>query len=173
MHQIPYYSSNFDKIGQSFIRAICHHGIKDKTCSSSVMVSRPGTPNELGIMWTSLGQPCQSIYVPFYVGVNSIAEGFTNAKDVSKFYLIRDYAFGEYKKYQPIIRGVFDSGQKTSYFLEPLIRQQAIEDFEAGNADVVKQELTDFCYERAIEALHEADVVLSEMNKATVKAQSW
>lgn len=173
MHQIPYYSSDFDKIGQSFVRAICHHDIKGKTCSSSVMVSRPETPNELGIMWTSLGQPCQSIYVPFYVGINSIAEGFTNAKDVLKFYLIRDFAFGDYTKYQPVIRGVFDSGQMTNYFLEPVIRQQAIEDFEAGNADVAKQKLTDFCYERATEALHEADVVLDKMNETTVKAQSW
>jgi|AntAceMinimDraft_9_1070365.scaffolds.fasta_scaffold10487_1 dipeptidase len=173
MHQTPYYSSDFEKIGQPFIRAICHHGITGKTCSSSVMVSRPGIPNELGIMWASLGQPCQSIYVPFYVGVNSIAEGFTNAKDVSKFYLIRDFAFGEYKKYQSVIRRVFDSGQKANYFLEPLVRQKAIEDFEAGDATVAKQELTDFCYERAMEALHEADVVLGEMTEATVKAQSW
>lgn len=173
MHQIPYYSSNFDKIGQSFIRAICHHDIKGKTCSSSVMVSRPETPNELGIMWTSLGQPCQSIYVPFYVGINSIAECFTNAKDVSKFYLIRDFAFGDYTKYQPAIRGVFDSGQMTNYFLESAIRKQAIEDFEVGNADVVKQKLTDFCYERAMEALHEAEVVLDKMTEATVKSQSW
>jgi len=137
------------------------------------MVSRPGIPNELGIMWTALGQPCQSIYVPFYVGVNLIAESFTNAKDVSKFYLIRDFAFGEYKKYQSVIRGVFGSGQKANYFLEPLVRQEVIEDFEAGDATVAKQELTDFCYQRATEALHEADVVLDKMTEVTVKSQSW
>lgn len=174
MHQVPYYSSeNFGKIGQSSIRTICHHGLTGKTCSSSVMVSRPGTPNELGIMWTSLGQPCQSIYVPFYVGINSIAECFTDAEDVSKFYLIRDYAFGEYKKYQSAIKGIFGSGQKANYFLESIMRKEATEDFKAGNADVAKQELTDFCSERATEALHEADTVLDKMTGAAVKAQSW
>lgn len=174
MHQLPFYSSDFEKIGQSSsIRAICHHGLTNKTCSSSVMVSRPGVPNELGIIWNALGSPCQSIYVPFYVGINSIEESFTNIKGVSKFYLIRDFAFGEYKKYKPIIDEVFGSGQKTNYFLESKIRQQVIEDFKAGNADIAKQKLTDFCHNRATVALYEADVVFDKMLDVIVKGQGW
>ena len=137
------------------------------------MVSRPGIPNELGIMWVAMGQPCQSIYVPFYIGINSIAEGFTDAKGLLDFYLIRDYAFGQYKKYEAVIRGVFDTGQITNYFLELLIRKEAIEDFEAGNADLAKQKLTNFCYERATKALHKAEVVLDKMTDHTVELQTW
>lgn len=137
------------------------------------MVSRPGIPNELGIMWVAMGQPCQSIYVPFYIGINSIAEGFTDAKGLLDFYLIRDYAFGQYKKYEAVIRGVFHAGQITNYFLEPLIRKEAIEYLEAGNVALAKQKLTDFCYERATKALHEAKVVLDKMTDHTVAIDGW
>jgi len=173
MNQIPFYSTNFESIGQSFVRAICHHDISGKTGSSSVIISRPGVPNELGTMWTSLGQPCQSIYVPFYVGVNSVPESFSNAQDLAKFYLIRDFAFGEYTKYQPAIKEVFDPGQKMNYFLEASVRQQVIEDFKAGNVDVAKNKLTEFCYERAMDALYRADIVLEKMVDITVAGQSW
>ena len=129
MHQVPYYSSNYKKIGQ-FVRAICHHDIKGKTVSSSVMISRPGMPNEFGTMWTQLGQPCQSIYVPFYAGITEVPDSFSGAKAGSKFYAIRDIAFGEYTKYEPVIKSVFDPAQKMSYYLDSVVRKEALKAFE-------------------------------------------
>jgi len=50
-----------------------------------------------------------------------------------------------------------------------LIRKEAIEDFEAENADLAKQKLTAFCYKRAMDALNEAEVVLDKMTDHTVE----
>ncbi len=172
MHQVPYYSSNYKKIGQ-FVRAICHHDIRGKTVSSSVMISRPGMPSELGTMWTQLGQPCQSLYVPFYMGITEVPEEFSGAKAASKFYAIRDIAFGEYKKYEPVIREVFDPAQEENYALDEFIRAQALDALKAGRADEAQRILTQFTKERVMEAIRLADVVLARMIDVSVKKQSW
>ncbi len=172
MHQVPYYSSDYKKIGQ-FVRAICHHDIRGKTVSSSVMISRPGMPNELGTMWTQLGQPCQSLYVPFYMGITNVPKEFSGADAGSKFYAIRDIAFGEYKKYEPVIREVFDPAQEESYALDKFVREEAFEALKAGRPDEAKRILTQFTEERIKEALRLANVVLSHMIDISVKKQSW
>ena len=172
MHQVPYYSSNYKKIGQ-FIRAICHHDIRGKTVSSSVMISRPNTPDELGTVWTQLGQPCQSIYIPFYMGNISVPEEFSGAKAASKFYAIRDIAFGEYKKYEPVIKSVFDPAQEMSFQLDEVIREEALSLINGGRAEEAEKLLTQFTKERVTEAIKLADIVLSKMIDKSVEKQSW
>ncbi len=172
MHQVPYYSSNYKKIGQ-FVRAICHHDIRGKTVSSSVFISRPNTYLDLNTMWVQLGQPCQSIYVPFYMGNTEVPEEFSGAKAASKFYAIRDIAFGEYKKYEPAIREVFDPAERESFELDEFIREEAKKALEKGEVDEACRILTQFTKERVNIAIRLADIVLARMIDISVKKQSW
>ena len=40
------------------------------------MIARPDIPNELGVMIHAFMPPCNSVYIPFYVGVTDIDNRF-------------------------------------------------------------------------------------------------
>jgi dipeptidase len=172
MHQIPYYSSDYESIGQH-VRALCHHDIRGNTCVSSIFIIRPNKPNELGVMWNALGQACQSIYVPIYVGTTYLPESFSGSEEAAIFYNIRDKAFGSYKNYQSVIREVFDPAEKMSIILDSSVREKASKELESGNVDLAEKILTDFSQQRMIGAIRLANIALEKIMEVSVKKLAW
>lgn len=172
MEQIPFYSSKWkNKI--SYPRQICHHGIGGKTIASAVMVSKPNSYNEFGTMWTQLGQPCESTYIPFFVGATSVPGSYTTAEAAVKFESIRVRAFGHYKTMHPVIREVFDPFEKMTFQEVLSVEKKAVALLKAGKPDAAKNILTSFTSDKAARALKLVDIVQARMTDAAVDAQSW
>ena len=56
-----------------YIRGVCSHDLGwGATSASGILVSRPDVPNELGLMLHAFMPPCNSTYVPFYVGITDV-----------------------------------------------------------------------------------------------------
>jgi len=172
MEQIPFYSSKWkNKI--NYPRQICHHGIGGKTIASAVMVSKPDSFNELGTMWTQLGQPCESTYIPFFAGATSIPDSYSTAEAAVKFESIRVRAFGQYQVMHPVIRAVFDPFEERTFQEVLSVEQKAGALLKAGKPDAAKNILTNFTSDKAARALKLVDIIQAKMTDAAVDAQSW
>jgi dipeptidase len=126
LNQVPFYSSGAADMQEwitqfpekdtfertLFPRAICHHAFEGITASSAILVARPGIPNELGYMLHCFMQPCNSLFIPFYVGASDIDSRFTTPEAGSLFMILSKVAFGAYGDYHGVIRSVFDPYEK-------------------------------------------------------------
>ncbi|HOO64310.1 MAG TPA: C69 family dipeptidase [Synergistaceae bacterium] len=187
LEQVPFYSSKCadmqewiiqfpekDTVEKSiFPRPICHHGLGGITASSAILVTRPDLPNELGAMLHCIMQPCNSLFVPFYVGASSVDPRFTSPEAGSLFMTISKVAFGAYRMYHEVIRSVFDP------YEEALFGDMAsLEKDYAGLVAEKKMEeaqklLDAFGAEKTEQAYMLAKKAITAMFKTAAESSAW
>lgn len=190
MHQVPFYSSDLvdwynrewiakwptkDTIETSmYIRGVCGHDLGwGATSSTGMMVSRPDVPNELGLMLHSYMQPCNSTYVPFYVGANKVDTRYSTQEAAYAFHNIAMRSFGYYKLYHEGIRAAFDPYEKQLLADMATFEQQYISLKKDGNDTEAQTAINDFVAEKCDSALKAVDKALDNMEKAAVQNSQW
>jgi dipeptidase len=134
-------------------RPIC-----DRTTDyNAVWQLRDWLPDEVGgVVWLAPGRPCSSTYAPFYAGIASVPEAWTDwraARAFSEVSLRLDKSGtieGEsyYAHYMPLVRGAYGA-----FEAEVDAAQAAVESTAAGlTAEERRDYLTAYCAERAMHA---------------------
>ncbi|SDE38391.1 C69 family dipeptidase [Sporomusa acidovorans] len=190
MHQVPFYSSDAvdwynrewmpewpkkDTIETSiYIRGICGHDLGwGATSSTGMMISRPDVPNELGVMLHSFMQPCNSTYIPFYVGMTKLDPRYSTPKAAYTFHNIAMRSFGYYKLYHDGIRLAFDPYEKQLLSDMPAFEQQYMELKKSGNDSEAQNAINNFVAEKCNSALKAADKALDNMEEAAIRNSQW
>ena len=190
MNQIPFYSSKYANWTQRewvidaprtdtidmhmYVRGICGHDIGWlRTASSAIMVARPDGPGDLGLMLHAYMNPCQSTYVPFYVGITELDPRFASLQAAVKFESIRTRAFGNGKLFHGAIRNAFDPYEERMF-----AELQAVEDkytvlMNGGKKKEAAAALTSYTLDRCVEVLHLADMAQDNMSRAAYNASRW
>ncbi|SMD11384.1 hypothetical protein [Sporomusa malonica] len=189
MHQVPFYSSDVvdwynrewmaewpkkDTIETSmYIRGVCEHDLGwGATSSTGMMISRPDVPNELGLMLHSYMQPCNSTYVPFYVGITKVDPRYSTPEAAYAFHSIAMRSFGYYKLYHEGIRAAFDSYEKELLIDMPAFEQQYISLKNSGNDMEAQTAINDFVANKCDSALKAGDKALENIEKGRCSKQS-
>ena len=69
------------------VLTVCCHSNSVRTICSYFSVSAPEYTNLLSCMWMTLGQPCVSPHLPFYIGINEVPKIVgTNANPVARVF---------------------------------------------------------------------------------------
>jgi len=190
MHQVPFYSSDAvdwynrewmaqwpkkDTIETSmYIRGVCGHDLGwGATSSTGMMISRPDIPNELGLMLHSYMQPCNSTYIPFYVGVTKVDSRYSTPKAAYTFHNIAMRGFGYYKLYHEGIRAAFDPYEKQLLTDLPTFEQQYINLRNSGSNEEAQNTINNFVAEKCDSALKAADNALNNMEESATKNSQW
>ncbi|MBC8016616.1 MAG: C69 family dipeptidase [Sporomusaceae bacterium] len=190
MHQVPFYSSDAvdwynrewmaewpkkDKIETSiYIRGACGHDLGwGATSSTGMLVSRPDIPNELGLMLHSYMSPCNSTFVPFYVGLSHVDTRYSTPEAAFAFHSIAMRSFGYYKLYHEGIRAAFDPYENQLLIDMPTFEQQYINLKDTNNDIEAQQEINDFVAEKCDSALKAVQEALDNMEKAAIKKSQW
>jgi dipeptidase len=190
MEQVPFYSSKYadwtqrewvidtpkeDQVDvHMYVRGICGHDIGWlRTASSAILVSRPNVPGDLGLMLHAYMNPCQSTYVPFYVGITELDARFASLEAAVKFESIRTRAFGNHGLFHAAIRRAFDP-----YETRMLSELQSVEEryralVKAGKQKEAAASLTAYVLDRCVEAFNLADLAQDNMSRAAYKASRW
>ena len=187
LEQIPFYSGKCADMGEwitefpekdtvetsIFPRPICHHGFGGITASSAIFVTRPDVPNELGSMLHCIMQPCNSLFVPFYVGTSSIDPRFTSPEAGSLFLTISKVAFGAYGMFHEGIREVFDPYEKALFGEMAALEKEYAGLVSRGEADKALQLLDTFEAAKTREACDLANEVIQSMFDTAAKSSAW
>ncbi len=188
LNQIPYYSSDYvndrqewmtefptkDTVEVSvFPRAICHHAFEGITASTAILMARPDVPNELGLMLHAYNQPCNSLYIPFYVGTSSVDTRYSTPEAGSKFLTISKLAFGCYTMYHDGIRSVFDPYEKALFTEIPAMEKNYVELKSAGKTMAAQATLDAFSTQHWAAGLNLADTALKTMIATTAAGSAW
>jgi Dipeptidase len=156
-----------------FPRAICHHAFEGSTAATGILVARPDVPNELGVMIHAYDQPCNSLFMPFYVGVSSVDGRFSTPEAGSKFLTISKLAFGCYNTYHDGIRGVFDPYEKALFTEMPAMEKSYLDLKAAGKTMAAQMLLDDFSEQHWLKGLELADTALTTMVEETAATSAW
>lgn len=188
LKQVPFYSTKYVDDLQEwrldfpekdtveipvFPRPICHHAFEGITASTAVLVARPEVPNALGLMLHAHCQPCNSLYVPFYVGASAVDSRFESPEAGSRFMLISKMAFGAYGLYHDQIRAVFDPYEASLFAEMPSMEKQYGELLAAGKADEAQVWLDEFSSKRWNEAYELAGSALQRMIDTAASKSAW
>lgn len=190
MNQIPFYSSDYanwlgfewytkqpekDQVPvHMYVRGPCSHDLGwGTTSSSAILVSRPGVSNELGLMLHAFSPPCNSVYIPFYVGISDVDEKYGSPEASVAFQSIMTRAFTKYTLYHEEIRKVFDPYEAKVIKELPEIEAKFEELKKAGKQDEAAALLTQFVNERCAEALNLAQKVHDSMTQKMYDKNKW
>jgi dipeptidase len=188
LKQVPYYSTDYiadlqewmtefptkDTVEVSiFPRAICHHAFEGTTAATGVLIARPDVPNELGLMLHAYNQPCNSLFMPFYVGASSVDSRLSTPEAGSKFLTISKLAFGSYRIYHDGIRTVFDPYEKALFTEMPAMEEHYLGLKTSGKTMAAQMVLDDFCTQHWGKGLELADTALRTMITTSVEHSSW
>ena len=190
MNQVPFYSSKYadwtkrewvinepkqDTIElHQYVRGICGHDIGWlRTASSAIMVARPDVPGDLGLMLHAYMNPCQSTYVPFYVGITELDPRFASLQAAVKFESIRTRAFGNSSLFHDAIRGAFDPYEARMFPELRAVENQYMALMNNGKEKEAKASLTAYVLDRCVEVLHLAEMAQDNMSRAAYNASRW
>ncbi|MEW9093765.1 MAG: C69 family dipeptidase [Clostridiaceae bacterium] len=188
-NQIPFYSTEYaqwedhefvklfpkEDIVKSnlYIRGVCSHDLDwGRTVSSGLLVARPNVPNELGLMLHTFSPPCNSVYVPFYVGIDKVHSDFESPKAASLFQQIDTRTFGFYSLYHDAISSKFAPYEKATLKELPEIEQQYIE-ISKKNTKKASDLLNNYIMDKCTDALILANEVQDEITRIAVNKNSW
>ena len=188
-NQVPFYSTEYaqwedhefvklfptEDIVKSnlYIRGVCSHDLGwGRTVSSGLLIARPNVPNELGLMLHTFSPPCNSVYVPFYVGIDKVHPDFESPKAASLFQQIDTRTFGFYSLYHDAIRSKFAPYEKATLVELPEIEKQYI---ELSKKDTKKASdlLNNYIMDKCTDALILANEVQDEITRVAVNKNSW
>jgi dipeptidase len=190
MKQIPFYSSEYaDWLGfewytkqpekdqvpvHMYVRGPCSHDLGwGTTSSSAILVSRPGVSNELGLMLHAFSPPCNSLYIPFYVGISDVDEKYGSPEAAVAFQSIMTRAFTKYTLYHEEIRKVFDPYEAKVIKEMPEIEAKFEELKKAGKQDEAAALLTQFVKDNCSEALGLVQTVHDSMTQKMYDKNKW
>ena len=188
LDQVPYYSTDYVYERQEWVaeyptkdtvevsiypRSICHHAFEGSTASTAILVARPDVENELGLMLHAYCQPCDSLFVPFYVGVSSVDSRYSTPEVGSKFLQISKISFGCYKTYHEGIREIFDPYEATLFEAMPEMEKQYMNLKVSGKSMDAQMLLDTFSMQHWQEAIELTDNALESMTKLTVESSAW
>jgi len=188
LKQVPYYSTDYvaerqewmpdfptkDTVEVSiFPRAICHHAFEGSTAATAILIARPEVPNELGLMLHAYGQPCNSLFVPFYGGASSMDTRYSTPETGFTFLTISKLAFGSYRLYHDDIRKVFDPYEEALFTEMPAMEHTYLDLKASGQTMAAKMLLDDFCMQHWAKGLELADTALRAMIARSVESSAW
>lgn len=156
-----------------YIRGLCSHDLGwGRTMSSAVLYARPNVPNELGLMLHSFAPPCNSAYVPFYVGASKVHPDFEGPEAAALFQQIDTRTFGFYKVYHDAIRAKIAPYEKDTLDKLPEIEKQYI---QLKNKDSKKaiELLDNFSMTKCSTAIDLAKELQSDITRLAVEKNSW
>lgn len=163
-----------DKVSVNlYIRGLCSHDLGwGRTMSSAVLLARPNVPNELGLMLHAFAPPCNSVYVPFYVGADKIHPDFEGSEAAALFQQIDTRTFGFYTVYHDAIKARFAPYEKDTVARLPEIEKQYM---ELKNKDTKKaiDILNNFSMDKCNTAIELAKDVNNDITRLAVKKNSW
>ena len=190
MNQVPFYSSKYagwesfewyktapksDTVPvHMYVRGPCGHdrGWGD-TSSSAILVSRPGVPDELGLMLHAYNNPCNSAYVPFYVGINSVDSRFQTPEASLKFQSIMTRVFTKYTLYNDAVRKAFDPFESNVLKEMPEIEARFAGLKKEGKQDEATAALTQFVRDKCVKALSLVQVAHDNMTQKIYDVKRW
>jgi dipeptidase len=188
LNQVPYYSTDYvydrqewmtepptkDTVEVSiFPRAICHHAFEGTTAATGILIARPDVPNELGLMIHAYDQPCNSLFIPFYVGASSVDTRYSTPEAGSRFLTISKLAFGCYTTYHEGIRSVFDPYEKALFTEMPAMEKNYVDLKAAGKTMAAQAALDAFCAQHWTKGFELADTALKTMVEETAASSAW
>lgn len=187
MKQTPFYSSDImewkewlayepenrmtDK--HMFIRSICHHGVGGSTAASAILMARPDVPNELGAMIHAFMPPCNSLYIPFYVGITDIDNRFKGPEAAAAFQMIKARSFTQYGRYHDVIRKAFDPFEAKLFTDMANAEAKFIEASNAGKNTDAAAYLTGFVKDKCVQALNLTNVAQDNITQAAKDSSTW
>lgn len=188
-NQVPFYSTEYaqwedhefvkqfpkeDVVKSNlYIRGVCSHDLGwGRTVSSGLLVARPNVPNELGLMLHSFSPPCNSVYVPFYVGIDKVHPDFETPKAATLFQQIDTRTFGFYSLYHDAIRSKFAPYENATFKELPEIEKQYI---ELNKKDTKKASdlLNNYIMGKCSDAITLANEAQDEITRIAVDNNSW
>jgi dipeptidase len=125
-----------------------------------VSQARDWLPDPIGgIAWFGVDAPYSSIYVPFYVGINSTPESwragdFTRFSDDSArwyFQVLDNYSCLRFNEMNADLRAEFDAIEADQFATQAEIEQEALRLYEI-NPKLAEEFLTEYSSQRALEA---------------------
>ncbi len=130
-HGSPHYSNPF--------RTLC----VSSTCTSYVAELRSFLPDPIGgVMWATLGSPCTSVYLPYYVGTQSVpipfttgSPGLSNYNPASAWWtyeLLKHTIDYDYPAAEPHVRALLDTFEKGTQNDSKEVEQKALNAYQAG-----------------------------------------
>ncbi len=187
LNQVPFYSSKYADMNEwitefpekdtveisIFPRAICHHAFEGVTASSAILLARPDVPNELGAMLHCFMQPCNSLFVPFYVGTSSVDPRFSSPEAGSLFMTISKVAFGAYEMFHEGIRSVFDPYEEVLFGDMASLEKGYVELKGQGKAEEAQKLLDAFGAEKTEQAYMLAKKAIGAMFETAAKSSAW
>lgn len=189
MQQTPFYSSEFAEWGDYewqvyepeqdqvqkhiYIRSICHHGIPDSTASVAIMIARPDVPDELGLMLHAFMPPCNSTFVPFYVGITEVDHRYGGPEAAAAFQLIKARAQAQYTFYHSAIRKAFDPYEVQLFSELPNVEKNFMDMKAAGNDSDAFSFLTQFVKDKSVQVLSLTQVAQDNMTQAAKASSTW
>ncbi len=188
LEQVPFYSTDYvydrqewmtefptqDTVEVSiFPRAICHHALEGTTAATAILMARPDVPDELGLMLHAYNQPCNSLFIPFYVGASSMDTRYSTPDAGSRFFQISKLAFGAYRIYHEGIRKVFDPYEESLFTEMPAMEKDYIDLKSGGQTMAAQAALDSFCMQHWAMGLDLADAALKTMIATSVESSAW
>ncbi|MDM8524014.1 C45 family autoproteolytic acyltransferase/hydrolase [Desulfococcaceae bacterium HSG8] len=190
MNQVPFYSSEYaDWLGfewyttqpekdevpcHMYVRGPCSHDLGWGTTSSSgILVSRPGVSDELGLMLHAFSPPCNSAYVPFYVGISDVDKRYTTPEAAVAFQSVMTRAFTKYTLHHDAIRKAFDPYEAGILKEMPEIEGKFEELKKAGKQDEAVGMLTSFVKDKCADALNQVKAAHDNMTGKIYDKNKW
>ncbi len=163
----------------------------NKTHKVNIIQQRNWMPVEIGTLnWRALSNPCQSIFVPWYLGINTVPEEYQKAyrnpvdtekdligyhfngpdwqiwdMDISSasciFRLLNDIGNSNYRKNHKIIRERFDHIENEQLEIQKGFETQILDRFNVDKEKAII-ELTRYTNDCAKEAYYEARKIISK-----------
>ena len=157
-----------------YIRGICAHDLGwGGTSATAVLISRPDVPNELGLMLHAFMPPCNSTFIPFYVGITNVDNRYKGPEAAAAFNTIATRAFAGYTKYHAAIRKAFDPYEADLFKELPAVEKKFQELKNSKNPEDAVSMLTQFVKDKSVEALNLVSVAHDYMTQAAKDATSW
>jgi hypothetical protein len=145
--------------------AVCVHGTSEYTCVGWINVARPDHTNLFSCTWMTLGQPCTSPFIPFYIGINDVPQVVSEeGNPVSKLFGELRLAIERHPEYREEITKywtVFEiQAIEESYGVE----REAAKLADAGKEKEARKLLTKFCEKKCNEAMEAGQKTLDFLN---------
>lgn len=190
MKQVPFYSSEYadwegfewyntapekDEVPvHMYVRGPCSHDLGwGTTSSSAILVSRPGVSDELGLMLHAYSPPCNSAYVPFYVGITEADYRYTTPEAALAFQSVMTRAFTKYTLYHDAIRKAFDPYETEMLKQLPEIEGKFEELKKAGKQDEASSALTQFVKDKCVDAFNRVQMAHDNMTDKMYNKSRW
>ena len=134
---------------------ICTHGSVMDTRGSGICVADRKHPALLSALWAALNLPCRTPYLPFYIGMTSVPEGFATAQAYETFESLGE-ALGKVPALQPEVRQYWEAFELQTLREAGIMEDQARKLIESGKAAEAAELLTQFAAAKAKKALTDA-----------------